>query len=36
VVYPKVRDFFAAHAEAPAAKAAKKKSNVTPLRRKAG
>jgi len=36
VVYPKVRDFFAAHAEAPAAKATKKKSNVTPLRRKAG
>ena len=36
VVYPKVRDFFAAHAEAPAAKVTKKKSNVTPLRRKAG
>jgi len=30
-----VRDFFAAHAEAPAAKG-RKKSNVTPLRRKAG
>ncbi len=28
--------FFAAHAEAPAAKVTKKKSNVTPLRRKAG
>lgn len=36
VVYPKVRDFFAAHAETPAAKATKKKSNVTLLRRRRG
>ena len=36
VVYPKVRDFLAAHADAPAAAKPKKKSNVTPLRRKAG
>ncbi|MDY1034848.1 hypothetical protein SOM47_15070 [Stenotrophomonas sp. CFBP8980] len=34
VVYPKVRDFFAANAEAPASAKPKKKSNVTPLRRK--
>jgi len=38
-VYPKVRDFFAAHAQTVAnkpKKAAKIASNVTPLRRKAG
>jgi poly(3-hydroxybutyrate) depolymerase len=38
-VYPKVRDFFAAHAQTVASKpkkAAKIASNVTPLRRKAG
>ena len=36
VVYPKVRDFCAAHVDAaPTAVKAKKKSNVTPLRRKA-